>query len=200
MRENVGGEGELGALLLSYLVATPFRYYDDIPVNKWQGSFSFTARYTDPHQDLTVPEGLAEPRADGRAHISINSEPLLGLQQPSKPAFTEHLYVLINGGSFSTTAEFLSVLDSYQRATFIGEESGGGYYGNNCGSAARISLPSTRLVIYIPAADGYVAVNRDHDATHGVMPDFPVKHSIVDLITGVDKDFDLALELARKGR
>src|SRR5215469_557339 len=111
VRENVGGEDELGELLFSYLVDTAFKYYGDIIVNKWKGSFSYTARFTDPHRDLAVPEGVAEPRADGRAHITLAGEPLLGLQQPSKPTFTGRVFVLINGGSFSTTAEFLSVLD-----------------------------------------------------------------------------------------
>lgn len=200
VRENAGGEDELGELLFSYFVATPFRYYDDIIVNKWQGSFPFTAKYTDPHRDLNIPEGVAELRPDGRSHITVTSEPLLGLQQPSKPTFSGRLYVLINGGSFSTTAEFLSVLDSHHRATFIGEESGGGYYGNTSGSAARIVLPNTRMVLYIPVMDGYVAVSGSHDAAHGVIPDFLVKHTITDLEAGVDLDFELALDLARKGQ
>lgn len=200
VRENVGGEGELGELLFSYLSSAPFKYYDDIIVNKWKGSFSFTAKYTDPHRNLTIPEGVAEPRADGRDHITLAAEPLLGLQQPSKPTFIGHLYVLVNGGSFSTTAEFLSVLDSHHRGTFIGEESGGGYSGNTSGDAARIALPNTKLVMYIPAMDGYVAVRGGHDAARGVIPDFPVKHNIADLVAGVDRDYELALERARKSQ
>jgi hypothetical protein len=200
LRENVGGEGELGELLFSYFVSTPFHYYDDIIVGKWQGNFPFTARYTDPHRDLQIPEGVAELRSDGRSHVTLTGEPLLGLQQPSKPTFTGRLYVLINGGSFSTTAEFLSVLDSHHRATFIGEESGGGYYGNTSGSAARIVLPNTKLVVYVPAMDGYLAVSGDHDAARGVIPDFPVKHFITDLVAGVDRDFELAVDLARKSQ
>jgi len=92
------------------------------------------------------------------------------------------------------------VLDSHHRGTFVGEESGGGYYGNTSASAARIVLPNTKLVIYIPAMDGYVAVSGDHEAARGVIPDFLVKHDIADLIAGVDKDFELALELARRSR
>jgi len=200
VRENVGGEGELGERLFSYFVSTPFHYYGDVIVNKWQGNFPFTAKYTDPHRDLQIPEGVAELRSDGRSHMTLTGEPLLGLQQPSRPTFTGGLYVLINGGSFSTTAEFLSVLDSHHRATFIGEESGGGYYGNTSGSAARIVLPHTKLVVYIPAMDGYLAVSGDHDAARGVLPDFPIKHTITDLLAGVDRDFEFALDLARKSQ
>jgi hypothetical protein len=200
VRENLGGEGELGELLFSYLVETPFKYYDDVIVNRWTGSFGFAAKYTEPHLDLIVPEGVAKLAADGKAHITVASEPLLGLQQPSKPTFTGPLYLVINGGSFSTTAEFLSIVDSHHRGTFIGEESGGGYYGNTSGSTAKIILPNTKLGIYIPYMDGYNAVSGNHEAARGVIPDFPVKHTIADLVAGVDKDFELALELARKSR
>lgn len=195
VRGNPGGEDELGERLCSYLIDKPFRYFDDIHVNRWNGSFTL-AKYTEPHRDCKVPDGVAELRADGRAHTI--GEPLLGLQQPSKPVFTGPVFVLIDGGSFSTTADFLAVLDFHHRATFIGEESGGGYYGSTSGSTARISLPNTKLILFIPMMDGYDAVGSTHDPLHGVIPDYPVKHIITDLVGGVDKDFELALELARK--
>jgi hypothetical protein len=193
VRGNGGGEDELGKLLFSYLVDTPFEYYDDLIVNKW--SFSFFPKYTDDHNDFTIPKGEAELRGDGRVH-ALN-HPNLGLQQPSKPTFTGPIYILINGGSFSTTAEFLSQAHSHQRATFIGEESAGDYYGNTSGTVVKLTLPNTKLGIYLPLVGYYVAVSGNHDAARGVIPDFPVQHTIADLVAGVDRDFELALELAR---
>ena len=46
----------------------------------------------------------------------------------------------------------------------------------------------------------YDAVGGNHDPARGVIPNFPVTDTIDDLIAGVDKDFELALELARKSR
>ena len=43
-----------------------------------------------------------------------------------------------------------------------------------------------------------VGGNHEHDAARGIIPDFPVKRTLADLLAGVDRDFDLALELARK--
>lgn len=197
LRGNPGGEDLLGALLFSYLSEAPFKYSDDIFVNRWTGTFNF-AKYTDPHRDLRVPDGVAELRVDGKAHITLASEPLLGIQQPSKPAFTGPLYILIDGGCFSTTSDFLAVADFHHRGTFIGEESGGGYYGSTSGDSARITLPNTKMGLFIPGMDGYDAVGHTHDPARGVIPDFPVKHTIGDLIAGVDKDFELALEMARQ--
>jgi hypothetical protein len=199
LRGNLGGEGELGELLFSYLVGTPFKYYDDCIVNKASGSYGL-AKYADDGRKYIIPEGLAELRADGKGHIV--TEPLVSLQQPSKPTFTGPVYILINGRSFSTTAEFLTEVHFHHRATFIGEESAGAYYGNNSGDVPRITLPNTKLGLYIPLVSGYMSVEgtHDHEATRGIIPDFPVKRTIGDLLSGVDRDMELALELARKTR
>jgi hypothetical protein len=198
MRGNLGGEGEIGSLLFSYLVDQPFKYYDDLIMNKSSGtSYSF-AKYTDKHRDLVVPPGLAELRADGKGHQT--NDPLIGLQSPGQPGFKGPLYILINGRCFSSTAEFLTEIHFHHRATFIGEESAGAYYGNNSGDVERITLPNTRLGLFIPFISCYMSVGgtHDHDPAHGIIPDFPVKYTIADMLAGADKDLPLALELSRK--
>jgi Peptidase family S41 len=197
LRGNGGGEDELGKLLFSYLLDTPFKYYDDLIINGMNFSFS---KYTTNHADLTVPAAMAERRADGRVHVI--DHPNLGLQQPSHPIFNGPVYILIDGGCFSTTAEFLTEAQSHHRATFIGEESAGGYYGNTSGSVVRITLPNTKLGVFIPLMTYYMSVGgkHEHEAARGVIPDFPVRHTIADLEVGVDRDFELALALARKSR
>src|SRR2546425_201398 len=97
-------------------------------------SYSF-AKYTDPHRDLIFPEGVAELRSDGRVHALKYDN--LGLQQSSKPTFTGPVYILINGGCLSTTAEFLTEVHFHHRATFIREESAGCYYGPTAGDVER---------------------------------------------------------------
>src|SRR5262249_15491635 len=122
----------------------------------------------------------------------------LGIQQPSKPTFAGKVFTLINGGCFSTTSEFLSQAHFHRRATFIGEESGGGYYGNTSGVVPALTLPNTKLVIQVPLLTYYMAVNGYKAAAHGVMPDHEVKYTIDELLAGTDKELALALELARK--
>jgi hypothetical protein len=199
LRGNLGGENELGALLFSYLVETPFKYYDDQIVKRMSGSYSF-AKYADDGRHYTVPEGLAKLRADGKIHII--TDPLLSLQQPSKPTFTGTIYMLIDGRCFSTTSEFLTEVHVHHRATFIGEESAGAYYGDNSGDVARITLPNTKLGVYIPLVSYYMAVggNHEHEVARGVIPDFPVQRTTAELLAEVDRDLDLALELCRKSR
>lgn len=200
LRGNVGGEGEIGAILLSYLVDRPFKYYDDLIITKGPGMQYSFAKYIDneKHRDGLVPDGISELRADGKGHLTNDS--LLGLQQPNTPGFSGPLYVIINGRCFSAGAEFLTEVHYHHRAKFIGEESAGAYYGNNSSGPERITLPNTKLGLYIPFVSGYMSVGgtHEHDPARGIIPDFPVKHTLADLLAGVDRDADLALQLARK--
>jgi len=91
-------------------------------------------------------------------------------------------------------------VDVRHRATFIGEETAGCYYGTTSGTTIRITLPNTHLGVFIPLLSYYMFVDghHEHDAARGVLPNFPVKHSISDLLAGTDRDLELALSLARK--
>ena len=122
----------------------------------------------------------------------------MGIQQPSKPTFAGKVLILINGGSCSTTAEFLSQTHYHKRAKFIGEESGGGYYGTTSGVVPALTLPNSKLIVYVPLVTYYLAVNGYKAVAHGVLPDHPISYTIEELLAGKDKELALALELARK--
>jgi hypothetical protein len=191
LRDNGGGADDLGKLLLSFLIDEPFRYYDDLVLNGLDFSFR---TYT--NQQRALPADMLERQPNGKYRMV--KHPNWGTQQPSKPTFTGKVYILINGNSFSTTSEFLSHAHARKRAEFIGEESGGGYYGNTSGPGAMLTLPNTKLQAYVPLMGYYMAVRDDKAANHGVVPDHAVKYTIDELLAGSDKELALALELARK--
>jgi C-terminal processing protease CtpA/Prc len=191
LRNNGGGEDELGKLLLSYLLDQPFKYYDDLVINARQYTFQ---KYTDHTEPL--PANLLQAQPNGKYRMV--KHPNWGTQQPSKPSFHGKVLILINGGSFSTTSEFLSHAHFHKRATFIGEESGGGYYGNTSGPSLRLTLPHTKLQVGVPLMTYYMAVSGYEAKAHGVLPDYPVKYTIEELLAGKDKELALAFELARK--
>jgi hypothetical protein len=45
-----------------------------------------------------------------------------------------------------------------------------------------------------------VGGHHEHDPARGIIPDFPVQHTITDKLAGVDRELALALKLARKRR
>jgi hypothetical protein len=190
VRNNSGGADELGKKLLSFLVDQPFRYYDDLVLNAREFSFG---RYVEGGGGV-VPESVVERQADGKFHNI--QHPNWGIQQPSQPYFAGEVMALMNGGSFSTTCEFLSGLHSRKRATFIGEEAAGGYYGNTSGRMPTVILPNSKVAVRVPLQTYYLAV-QGGDPRRSILPDVEVKPALQDLLAGSDPVMAKALELAR---
>ena len=82
---------------------------------------------------------------------------------------------------------------------FIGEEIGGAYYGNNSGDFINLTLPNTRIRIRIPIRSCMLAVSNYPFTERGVVPDFELKPEIEDILQGIDKDLDFAIDLIKKG-
>jgi hypothetical protein len=188
VRNNGGGDDDLGKKLLSFLLDQPFKYYDDLIFNARQFDFF---RYADGAQP--IPADMVEKRADGKFHDIKHSN--LGIQQPSQPHFGGKVIVLMNGGSFSTTCEFLSNLYDRKRATFVGEEAGGGYFGNTSGRAVLVILPGSKVGVRVPLRTYYLAV-KDGDPSRSILPDYEIKPSITDLLSTNDTVMAKAIALA----
>jgi Peptidase family S41 len=190
LRNTGGGRDFLGKKLLSFLLDKPFHYYDDLIYNGREFDFFRYAEDAKP-----IPADMVEKRADGKFHDI--KHPNLGIQQPSEPHFSGKVIVLMNGGSFSTTCEFLSNLHYNKRATFVGEEAGGGYYGNTSGPTIVATLPNTKVRLVVPLRTYYLAV-KDGIPNRSILPDYEVKASIGDLLSDNDVVMLRALELAKK--
>jgi len=191
LRNNEGGIDKRGALLMSYLTNKEFGYYDrlEMTTNK---KFSF-AEYAQLPGFYGILRHLISKEKDGT--YRWNHSKNLKIQKPQKSHFDGKVYVLINGASFSVTAEFAAVAHYLKRATFIGEETGGGYCGNNSGAFAIVTLPNSKLNIGIPLMAYYLKVNDYPYPDHGVIPDYEVKPSVSDLLSGSDPVLNRALEL-----
>jgi C-terminal processing protease CtpA/Prc len=191
LRGNQGGEDERGLQLFSHLVSKPFRYYDKIIANHLEFRLS---QYTE--RPVRLPEGDFRKTAAGR--YSSAAHPMLGIQQPRPPYFAGKVIALMDGGSFSATCDFLSALHAAKRATFLGTETAGDYYGNSSIQFAMVTLPNTRLDIRIPLLTVYLSrKNPSAKPDHGIMPDILIEPSVQDLISGRDPAMERALGLAR---
>ncbi len=113
---------------------------------------------------------------------------------PKKNAFKGRIMILTGGYSFSATTMFLSSVKGQQNITLVGEETGGGYYGNNGVFIPEMVLPNTKLRVRLPL---YRIVN---NKTHlkngsGVLPDIEVKASAESIRLNKDPKMEKALEL-----
>ncbi len=122
--------------------------------------------------------------------------PQHGTHQPMSKPFNGNIYVLINGGSFSNTGIFCSVLRKHNRATFIGEATGGNEF-VICGSPKSIILPNTGIQVELPTLQFRIKSYEQGQAT-SIIPDYYVEPKIEYIINQIDKDLKFALGLIKQ--
>jgi C-terminal processing protease CtpA/Prc len=129
--------------------------------------------------------------------IQLKENPLLGIQQPQNNSFNGKVLFLINGLCFSTTADFCSIAKSNNRGKFIGEETGGGYYGNTSGSTVKVQLPTTKINITIPQFKYMNDVVKTKYKDRGIIPDYITMPTINEVTQHKDIQLNFALRLAK---
>lgn len=129
--------------------------------------------------------------------INVIENKLLGNQFPQKNAFTGKVFFLINGLCFSTTADFCAIAKSNKRGKFIGEETGGAYYGNTSGQIITVELPGTKINIKIPLFKYVNHVKKAKFTDRGIIPDYSVMPNINEIILHKDIQLNFALRLGK---
>jgi len=199
LRGNGGGEDEYGAMLVSELTDKPFRYFDHIDIKTFKPSFD---EHLDGHFDAGAVERFSRATVANRAGgYRLTSAMVDGLneQQPAEQPFLGKVIILTEGGSFSCSGDVCAILHHLHRATFVGEETGGGYWGNNSGRMPTMTLPNSNqkfrfaFFAYWNAVEGDDAFRR-----RGTIPDVEVVLKTSDLLRGVDAQHDMAVKLAEE--
>jgi C-terminal processing protease CtpA/Prc len=119
----------------------------------------------------------------------------LQLQKPQKNNFAGKVFILANGRSFSGVAEFCSIVKTNNRGLFIGEECGGGYYGNTSGDEANVTLPNSQIVLRIPLIKYTMSVKKLPANAQSIQPDLIFYHSITDIAEHTDSQMQYALNI-----
>ena len=174
LRNNQGGDVEVGGLLISFLSRQPFKmlnaYYklDTLQNNQFG-------------QMIQPAKGA-----------------YMGIHQPEPNAFMGKLYVLINGGSFSNSGIVSSALRRMHRAIFLGEETGG----NKdilCGDPESYTLPHTQIEVEVPTLI-YEITHKSLNTGHGTMPDHRIIPSVNSMVRQQDEVLDYVNELINKDK
>ncbi len=175
LRGNGGGRDNYGALLVSYLLPQEFGYFDNIQVTP----------------DYSGYGGVVE--RDGKHFVTSHQG--LSQWQPQEDVFEGNLFVMIDGGSFSTCADVATVLHHNNRGAFLGEETGGGYDGNTSGNTKTITLPHSSIRVYVPLWMYTTANVGHHYPGRGVIPDYEVVPSWEEYESNEDVVMKRVLEL-----
>jgi len=193
LRNNVGGDDDYGWYLYSFLSDTAFRYYKRVELSS-DKRFSIL-RYTS-HPFCINFMHLFSKR-DKEGHILWTHGTYTHVHQPNKYNYWGRVWILINGESFSTTAEFASMVHAHNKGLFVGEESGGASEGDNSGMEILLTLPGTHLRIRIPLFRYISAINDPVVKGRGIIPDYTIQPTMEDVIQKKDTEKDFLLTLIR---
>jgi hypothetical protein len=130
--------------------------------------------------------------------LPVADHPNLSIQKPVENPYKGKVFILINGLTFSAAAEFCSIVRSNNRGKFIGEETGGTYYGNTSGNFVDTVLPNTQITVSLPTTRYSMAVKEAAYKDRGIIPDYIINPTISDIIHKKNVQLDVAIKLAGK--
>ncbi len=185
LRDNGGGNGNIGANLVSYIIDSTLTYYLD---NKMT-----PVRYKD---YLTQKEGMIVSNQYVMAD-SITRSYYFKVKPNRKCNFNGQVFVLTNGGTFSTGAYVASVLKNASGATVVGQETGGSEYAIGGGVIAMLVLPYSKLNVRFPLYKWRFNVT-DENSGSGVMPDVIVRPDPKSMYQGTDEVLARVIDLIKK--
>ena len=189
LRSNGGGDVSMYVLLTKYLRKTPFKVADTAyAVTKNLSPYSKLFK-----QHLLNNIGLfffSKKKQDGLYHFGYWERHWF------KPKVKNHydgkLYVLINGPTFSASTLFCTAVKAQDNVQLIGEETGGGAYGNSGIIIPDLVLPNTQLKVRIPLFK-IVQFNHIPQQGTGVMPDVYIPPTA----EGIRKNIDRKMETVK---
>lgn len=185
LRENGGGNIALSNKLSRYLADHPFTTADSISAQSRRLRYG---RYIHPAWVYWISMHFAShKKADDRYHFSYYEHHEL------KPYTTNHfngpVFIIQGGYTFSAATMFISTIKNQPNVITVGEETGGGSYGNSSIHLPSITLPHTGLQIVLPLYR--VVLSSEHPKTgRGFMPDITIDPSR----EAIERNADIKME------
>ena len=194
IRANGGGDISNYVSLTKYIRNTPFKVADTaIAISK---TFAPYTRY--------IKSGffnnigllfLTKKQNDGRYHFGYWEHHTV------KPKENDHysgdVYVLTNGLTFSASSLFCNSVKGQSNVTLVGENTGGGWYGNSGIMIPDITLPNTKLRVRLPM---FKLVQYKHIPTKGtgVVPDIYVGPTVESMRKDIDRKMEFVKEMIKE--
>ena len=181
VRGNGGGDAGLSTLLTQYLITKKFKLADSLYAIRRTGEYD---KYIKNH---LLYRGLmffvTRKKKDQKYHF-VHFE-----KHYFKPRKRNHfdgdIYIITGGNSFSATTLFAYALQHQKNVTIVGEETGGGSYGNTAWMIPDAVLPITKIRFRLPL----FRLVMDTKAViygRGIVPDIESAHTAETIRKGVD--------------
>ncbi len=192
LRNNAGGNSELGSSLLSFLTDSAYR---TAARKEWKMSAQYKA-----YMRQMIPWWLrwfpvTWVSSEARRYLGArDGEIVIDVREAERPEENSLRYCgktcfLTGPVTFSSGMMLANAVADYKLATLIGEETGG--VPTEYGEVYSFDLPNTRISIGVSSAF-FVRANGDTASCRGVLPDIEIRQTEEDLHLGKDVVFERA--------
>jgi len=120
---------------------------------------------------------------------------LMAYKKKPKNRFSGKVYVIISPDTYSGASEFSNMMYTKGLGTFVGQETGGGYYGNTSGYSNELMLPHSKIEISLPALQFMMNVDAKLPFGSGVIPDYKVIPTYQEYIDRKDVALEYILKM-----
>lgn len=195
VRGNGGGSVNNSTLISRYLADSRFKIADSLYAVKKRSKYSSYIQNN--FWNRLFISFLTRKKKDGYYHFGYFERHYF------KPKRANHykgkVYILTGGNSFSATTLFASALIKQDNVTVVGEETGGGAYGNSAWLIPDVTLPETGLRFRLPLFRLVMDKNIPKDG-RGVQPEVESLPTINAVKNGADYKVEKAMELIQKDK
>lgn len=180
LRQNGGGSVGITTKLLKYFAHQPFKHADTVAAKTRNLKYK---KYIKDWQWYWLPMHLFTQK---------QRDELIHYTRFEKHYFTPHKYknfkgnlFIVQGGiTFSASTMFINALQKQANVTVVGEETGGGQYGNSAMHLPQIILPNSKLKIILPLYR--VVINKNNIKGRGIIPNVYIPPSSAAIKAGYD--------------
>jgi C-terminal processing protease CtpA/Prc len=195
VRSNGGGSVTNSTLISRYLTAQPFKISDTLFAVKKRSAYQ---HYIQNHfWNKLFMTFFTKKKKDGFYHFGYFERHYF------KPKKGNHydgkVYIVTGGNSFSATTLFASALIQQDNVTVVGEETGGGAYGNSAWLIPDASLPETGIRFRLPLFRLVIDKNIPKNG-RGVQPEVESLPTIEAIRRNADFKIEKVMELIKKDK
>jgi hypothetical protein len=185
LRDNGGGRVQNHIKLSKYLSDHPFKIGDTVQAISRKFEYG---RHIHPAWIYWIAMNIGGRKAaDGTIHYRRYERHYFNPKTTNH--FTGNIYLLQGGYSFSAATMFISTLKGQKNVTVVGEETGGGWYGNSAMHIPDIKLPNSKLLVRLPMYRLVINANREKGG--GIIPDWQIEPSSEAIKKGIDLKMSL---------
>lgn len=194
LRGNGGGSVTNSNLLTKYVASQPFRIADSLYAVTRKSEYGRYQQYR--IWNFLFLHLMTRKMADGNYHFRYFEKKYF--QPKRKNHYGGQVYILTGGNTFSASTLFIQSIRRQPNVVVVGEETGGGAYGNNAWLIPDITLPATGVRFRLPLFR--LVIDKDAVKGQGVVPAIPSEPTVDAIRRNIDFKTEKVMELIRMRR